>query len=86
MFRSSPQFAVTLLANEMLQRVLGIAHDEDNYNPPTNVPETKAGSSFRYGELMSKAENLQEKFMWSPVNRVAQQLSERRADNTAARK
>lgn len=76
-FRSSPQFAVTLLAYEMLQRALGLDHDETKYNPPTNAPETKGGSSFRYVELTRKTEILQEKFGWSPVNRIARQLSER---------
>jgi solute carrier family 25 aspartate/glutamate transporter 12/13 len=37
--RSSPQFAVTLLAYETLQRVLGLDQDENaKYAPPTNAP------------------------------------------------
>ena len=71
-FRSSPQFAVTLLAYEMLQRALGLDHDEKKYNPPTNVPETGGGSSFRYAALTHKTEMLQEKFGWSPVDQVSQ--------------
>ena len=81
-FRSSPQFAVTLLAYEMLQRALGLDKDEEAYNPPTNAPETKGGSSFRYAELTRKAEILQEKFGWNPVDRISRELSTTRKDKS----
>ncbi len=79
-FRSSPQFAVTLLAYEMLGRLLG--HDQDDskaYRPPTNAPEPGGRRSFTYTGVVNKGVALQERLAWSPVNRFAANLKARQS-------
>jgi hypothetical protein len=70
--RSSPQFAVTLLAYEMLQRFLGLDHSDDDskYKPPTNAPIGKGGFVSMRGEgVVKRSMEMQDKLSWSPVVR-----------------
>jgi len=70
--RSSPQFAVTLLAYEMLQRVLGLDHAPEKYNPPVNVPVGDGAFVAMKGEgVLRRGRAMQEKLNWSPVIRNA---------------
>ena len=72
--RSSPQFAVTLLAYEMLQRVLGLDQNDDKvYAPPTNAPvgnHGRAGRAAMASEgVVKRGGLLQDKLSWTPVAR-----------------
>lgn len=70
--RSSPQFAVTLFSYEMLQRVLGLDHAPEKYNPPVNVPVGDGAFVAMKGEgVLRKGRAMQEKLNWSPVIRYA---------------
>ena len=79
--RSSPQFAVTLLAYEMLQRVLGLdQNDHKEYAPPTNAP---IGDRGRVGRAAMSAEGvvtrgrlLSDKLSWTPVARYSSKIEE----------
>ena len=74
--RSSPQFAVTLLAYETLQRVLGLDQDENaKYAPPTNAPIGNFGQVGRAAMssegVVNRANTLQDRLIWTPVARSA---------------
>jgi hypothetical protein len=72
--RSSPQFAVTLLAYEMLQRALGLDHSDEpeKYQPPTNVPLGRGALASMRGEgVVKRSIEMQGKLSWSPVVRYA---------------
>ena len=61
-FRSSPQFAATLFAYEMLQRVFSKTGSE--YRPPTNAPVVYGREAFRWDSLGNKARDLEGMLSW----------------------